>query len=54
VAVVDDPDAVGEHVGLLEVLRRQEDSDADLLRETLDFLPQRRAALDVETRRRLV
>ena len=29
-AVVDDPDAVGEHVGLLEVLRRQEDGDAVL------------------------
>ena len=33
VAVVDDPDAVGEDVGLLEVLRGQEDGDAVLARE---------------------
>src|SRR5256885_10500127 len=33
VAVVDDPDAVGEDVGLLEVLRGQEDGHAFLLRQ---------------------
>ena len=53
-AVVDDPDAVGEHVGLLEVLRRQEDGDALVLREPPHLLPERRPALDVEAGRRLV
>ena len=52
--VVDDPDAVGEHVGLLEVLRRQEDGDAVLTGEPLDLRPQRAAALRVQARRRLV
>ena len=52
--VVDDPDAVGEHVGLLEVLRREEDGDALLAREPLDLGPERAAALRVEARRRLV
>src|SRR5919198_356700 len=54
VPVVDDPDAVGEHVGLLEVLRRQEDGDALLAREPADLAPERGAALNVEPRRRLV
>ena len=52
--VVDDPDAVGEHVGLLEVLRREEDGDALVAGEPRDLLPECGAALDVETRRRLV
>ena len=54
VPVVDDADAVGEHVGLLEVLRRQEDGHAVLAREPLDLRPQRAAALRVEAGRRLV
>ena len=54
VPVVDDPDPVREHVGLLEVLRRQEDGDAVVAREPRDFLPERGAALDVEPGRRLV
>ena len=49
-AVVDDPDAVGEHVGLLEVLRRQEDGHALVAREPADLLPERGAALRVEAR----
>ena len=53
-AVVDDPDAVGEDVGLLEVLRREEDRDALLAREAPDLVPERRAALRVEPGRRLV
>ena len=52
--MVDDPDPVGEDVGLLEVLRRQEDGDAVVLREAADLLPERGAALDVEAGRRLV
>ena len=53
-AVVDDPDAVGEDVGLLEVLRGQEDGHALVLREPAHLLPERGAALDVEAGRRLV
>ena len=53
-AVVDDPDPVGEHVGLLEVLRGQEDGDAVVAREPGDLRPERRPALDVEPGRRLV
>ena len=53
-AVVDDPDAVGEDVGLLEVLRRQEHRHVVLAREPRDLLPERRAALRVEAGRRLV
>ena len=52
--VVDDPDPVGEHVGLLEVLRREEDGDTLVAREPRHLLPERRAALDVEAGRRLV
>ena len=52
--MVDDADAVGEHVGLLEVLRRQEDRDAVLAREASDFVPERGAALHVEPCRRFV
>ena len=53
-AAVDDPDAVGEHVGLLEVLRREEDRRALLAGEARDLVPQRGARLDVEAGRRLV
>ena len=49
-AVVDDPDAVGEDVGLLEVLRRQEDGHALLAREAADLVPERGPALRVEAR----
>ena len=47
-AAVDDPDAVGEHVGLLEVLGGEEDGHAAVGREPLHLLPQRAAALHVE------
>ena len=53
-AVVDDPDPVGEHVGLLEVLGREEDRHAEVAVEPLDLLPHRRAAHRVEAGRRLV
>ena len=52
--MVDDPDPVGEHVGLLEVLRGQEDGHAVLAREPGDLVPERAAALRVEAGRRLV
>ncbi len=52
--VVDDPDAVGEHVGLLEVLRGQEDGHALVLGQPPHLLPQRGPALDVEPGGRLV
>jgi hypothetical protein len=52
--VVDDPDAVGEHVGLLEVLRGQEDGHAVLAARAGDLVPERRAALQVEPGRGLV
>src|SRR6266566_6318017 len=48
VAVVDDPDPVGENVRLLEVLSRQKDGDLVLPREPGDLLPERGSALDVE------
>ena len=54
VPVVDDPDPVGERVGLLEVLRGQEDGDAVLAREPRDLAPERASALHVEPGRRLV
>ena len=53
-AVVDDPDAVGEDVGLLEVLGREEHRDAVLAGEARHLVPERRAALRVEAGRRLV
>ena len=53
-AVVDDAHPVGEDVGLLEVLRREEDRDAVLACEARDLLPERRAALWVEPGGRLV
>jgi hypothetical protein len=52
--VVDDSDAICEDVGLLEVLRRQEDGHALVLGQTADLGPERRSALDVEAGRRLV
>ena len=51
--LVDDADAVGQHVGLLEVLRRQEHRHA-VVGQPADLVPQRRAALQVEAGRRLV
>src|SRR5215207_9179112 len=52
--VVDDPDPVGEHVRLLEVLRRQKDRHSFLAGEPGDLIPERRPALRVEPGRRLV
>jgi hypothetical protein len=52
--VVDDPDAVGEHVGLLEVLRGEEDRDAVVAGQPRDLVPQGAAALHVEAGGRLV
>ena len=52
--MVDDADAVGQRVGLLEVLRREEHGHALVVREPPDLLPERRSALQVEARRRLV
>ena len=54
VATVDDPDAIGERIGLLEVLRGQEDGHTFAPRQPLDLLPEGRPALHVETGRRLV
>ena len=54
VPVVDDPDPVGERVGLLEVLRREEDGHALVAGEPGDFGPESASALRVEARRRLV
>jgi hypothetical protein len=51
--VVDHRDAVGEHVGLLEVLGRQEHG-GPVADELADHVPQRIAARKVEPRRRLV
>ena len=48
------PTRFGEHVRLLQVLRRQEDGHAVLACEPGDLLPQRGAALRVEPGRRLV
>ena len=50
----DDRDALGEPVGLLEVVRREEDRQALGLGEPLDLDPHRRARLGVESCRRLV
>ena len=47
VPAVDDPDPVGEDVGLLEVLGGEEDRHAALGYQALDLLPERRAALRV-------
>ena len=52
-AVVDDREAVGQGVGLLEVVGRQEDRRA-LLAEAADLVPHAGARLRVEAGRRLV
>ena len=52
-AVVEQRDAVGEPVGLLEVLRGQEDRDA-AGDEVADDVPHRPAAARIEAGRRLV
>ena len=52
-ATVEHADAVGQLVGLLEVLRREEDRDAGC-RQLLDAPPERLAAARVEPGRRLV
>ena len=52
-AVVDDRDAVGETVGLLEVLGREQHRRA-AVDERLDRVPERDPAAEVEPRRRLV
>ncbi len=51
--VVDDREPVGERVGLLEVVRRQEDGRA-VLAEGADLIPHAGARLGVEAGRRLV
>ena len=52
-AAIEDGDVIREPVGLLEVLRREEDGDAGL-REARDDVPRRRAATRVEPGGRLV
>jgi hypothetical protein len=52
-AAVDDADAVGEHVGLLEVLGREEDGHA-VAGQAADLVPQRGTALRVQARGGLV
>ncbi len=53
-AAAHDRDALCEPVGLLEVVRREQDREALLLREALDLGPQRDARLRVEPGGRLV
>src|SRR2546430_2528353 len=53
-AVVDDSGPVGEHVGLLQVLRREEGGHGLFLRQAADLHPECRPALHVEARGRLV
>jgi hypothetical protein len=53
-AVADDRDALGEAVGLLEVMRGEQDRQPLALGEPLELLPHRRARLRVEAGRRLV
>ncbi len=53
-AVVDDADTVCQHVGLFEVLRRQEDGHSFIARESPDLFPERGPALRVEPGGRLV
>ncbi len=52
--MVDDADAVGELVGLLEVLRGEEDGHAEVLVEALHLLPDAGPADGVEPGGRLV
>jgi hypothetical protein len=53
-APVDDPDPVGELLGLLEVLGGEEDGDPLVAREMRNLIPERGPALDVEAGGRLV
>src|SRR5581483_4662585 len=52
--VIDDPDAIGQDVGLLQVLGGEKDSHALAVGEALHLLPQRRATLRIKPRGRLV
>ena len=53
-SVVDDPHAVGQDIGLLQVLGGEEDRHALLLDQPRDLLPERGPALWVKPGRRLV
>ena len=53
-AVVDDPEVVGELVGLLEVLGGEKDGHPLVAGEMRDLIPEGGAALDVEARGGLV
>src|SRR5918997_1860849 len=53
-ASIYDPDPIRQHVGLLHVLRRQEDRHPVLTRQAAHLRPQCAAALGIEARRRLV
>ena len=53
-AVVDDPDPVGERIGLVEVLRREEDGHAQLGVQTPDLRPHAGPAERVQPGGRLV
>ena len=53
-AVVDDPDPVGQGVGLLEVLGGEEHGHALVVGQPRDLLPERAAALRVQAGGRLV
>ena len=52
-ALVDDPDAIAV-LGLVHVVRRQEDRDVFAFPELVDVRPDRRPRLRIETHRRLV
>ena len=52
--LIDDADAVGQRVGLLEVLRGEEHRHALVVREPRNLLPECRAALRIEAGGRLV
>ena len=53
-ALIDDPEVVGELVGLLEVLGGEEERHAVVAGEMCDLVPEGGAALDVEAGGRLV
>ena len=53
-AAVDDREPRGEPVGLLQVVRREQDRHQLLARQALDLVPHLRARLGVEAGRRLV
>ena len=53
-SLVDDAHPVCEDVGLFEILGGEEDRDPVLSSKASDLFPERRPALRVETRRRLV